>query len=401
MIRVTGCLNSIARLVAFFLVGLFILSLPIAILANSVLKTFFSPDEITDAVTSLLLHRGGFREQLVDHMVSDTWFDPGSNSTSRSLSSLSPADRIEIAQILFPEDWLKVQLQENIIVIINWIDSEEPFPRLVLDLEPLTVKIKQGGAFRIAEIWVDSLAACTVEQERLLDSAIQQGSTSRLEYCRPEGELRKVLIEFTDQQFLQRLDEIPMQISLFDEMSTEDGMKGLGEFQDNILGFILIMRWSRLFPFLFLGLLMIFAIRSWQDMRRWWGIPVGLGALFSLGVILIGNVFGSGILNNALSQSTQAFELQEPIVNVIWDLLSKVLDRSAFQAVVLLILAGLVFTIPILLHKKEPDTLPKPFAADATKVGPDELPPPPTVEPFLPGTITNASASDQGAENEG
>jgi len=401
MKRSTGCLNSIARLIAFLLAGLLILSVPLAILANSALRTFFSADEISHAVTSLLLLRGGFREQLVDQLVSDTWFDLDSNTTSGSLSELSPEDRIEIAQIIFPEDWLKTQLHENITVLVNWIDSEEPFPRLVLDLEPLQTELRQGGAFRIAEIWVDSLAACTSEHERQLDNALKQGSSQGLGFCRPEGELQKRLIEFVDRQLLQRLDEMPMQIPLLDEMSSEDGMKGLGEFHQNILGFILLMRWIRLLPFMFLGLIMIFAIRSWQDLRKWWGIPVGLGALFTLGVILTGNVFGPGILKNALSQSTPALELQEPIVNVFWDLLSKVFDRSAFQAVVLLIFAGLVFTIPILLHKKEPGTHPKPSIPEASKAEPDELSSPPTVEPFLPETITNASASDPAAENEG
>jgi hypothetical protein len=399
MRRAMGCLNSVARLMCYLMASILIFSLPFSIFAHNSLRTLFSSNHISNAVTNLLLLRGGFREQLVENIISDTWFDSVSDTVSGTLANLSPEDRIEIAQIIFPENWLKTQVQENLTILMEWFGSEESVPRVMIDLEPLRVELEQGGSFRIAEIWVDSLPVCTSEQELEFEEAWLQGSPVGNSRCKPRDELRQRMIGFTEQELLQKIDDMPAKISLLDELDFENVANSLGEFRQNILILLLLMRWLRLLPFLFLGMLLTLTIRSWQDMRKWWGIPVGLGSLFTIVVIVIGVVVGPGILKNAFSQSTSIIELQERIVNVVWGLLSTVLKRSAIQAIVLLIVAVLVLILPILLGKNKEDQTLGFSSADSSGEVTSDFPPPPEVKPFRPETIADVTTDDPSAEN--
>jgi hypothetical protein len=399
MEKTSGCISWITRILAFIFAGLLVLSFPLSILANNTLRTFLSPDVIGNTVADLLLLSQDFSGELLGNFMSDSRVEPGSSFNSRTLANLSPEDRAEVTQILFPEEWLKTQIRLNIGNIITWIESEEPLPRLVLDLEPLRSELRQGGSFRIAEIWVDSLPPCTSEQEARLAEAWQRGDLSGMNFCRPIGELHQQLIDRADQQLIQMLDQVPVEISLLDEMGSHAATKELGEFRRNILGFLLVMRWMRILPFLFLGLIMTLTIRSWSDMRNWWGIPVGLGALTTFLVVLIGNLVGPGVLKDALSQSAQPAELKESIVNMGWDLVSSILDRSAFHAFILLIMIIFSFIIPILFRKKGGDITPAPSYTDVPRSSANEHALPPQVEPFQPETITDTDTNDPSGGN--
>lgn len=395
MEKASGCISTMARILAIFLAALLVLTMPLSILANNVLRTFFSPTEMSSAVANMLLLGGGLREQLANNIISSTWFDQGPSESKRVLTDLSSSDRIEITEILFPNEWVKTQVQENIGIIIEWIESEETLPKLLLDLKPLRVQLQEGGAYRIAEILVDSWPPCTADQRRQLSIALQQDSPSRLIFCRPEGELRQQLIDLVDHQLVRQIENMPAEVSLLDEMNPGDNIETLDEIRRNLLTVLLLLRWMRLLPFLFLGLIMTCIIRSWHDLTRWWGLPLGLGALFGLVVILIGHGVGPGLLKDGLSQSAQPVEIQEPIIDAVWELLSSVLNRSGFQALVLFILAAIIFSLPFILKRKTPESVPEPPPETPPKESGQEIPPPPTVEPFNPETIDTSVGSDR------
>jgi hypothetical protein len=394
MEKASGCLHPIAHLLIYLLAGLLILSLPLSILANHTLKTLFSPDEVGSAIANLLILQGGLRDRLAEGIVSETWSGSGTTEGSRALANLSSADRAEVSQILFPADWVKIQVQENIEILIDWIESEEPFPQLFLDLDAIRHNIMEGGSLRIAEIWVDSLAPCNREQEAQLDLALQQGSSAALNFCKPEGELRKRLVNFVNEKWIQQIDQVPAEVPILDRMGSEELTKGLNEFRRNILSFLLLLRWMRLLPFLFLGLIMTLKIRSWQALGRWWGIPIGLGSIFTLAMILIGHALGPGIIQDTLSQSAQPVEFQESIVNSLWGLISAILNRSAFHALIFLGIAAVAFILPNVLGKREKESTHQPSPTVSSGERLDIVSPPPPVEPFQPDTITNVPTND-------
>jgi len=394
MEKASGCANTFIRLLLYVLVALLIIALPLSILSSNTLRTFFSPDEISDSVASLLLLRGGVREQLTDSLISSAWSEQASPDQEEALKSLSAQDRLKIAQILFPKDWVSDQVRENLKNIFLWVESEEALPELKIDLVPLREHLQEGGTYRIAEIVVDSWPQCTIQQERQLERALQQDSSMRFELCQPRGELQQRLINFADQRLQQFIDNMPADIPLLEQLNPDDGVHALEDFRRGVLRILLLLNWLKSLPFLLLGLIMTFVIRSWRDLGRWWGIPLGMGALLTIFLIITGHSIGPSMLYKSFFQAEQVPEIQESIVNAVWDLIASVLNRSALQA----ILAGLIglalFVLPQGSRKKTPEPVQPPNLEKTSIKRIKDIPPPPRVEPFDPDAIESSNEVD-------
>ena len=394
MEKASGCADIFLRLLSYLLIALLVMALPLSIFSRNTLRTFFSPDEISESVASLLLLRGGVREQLTDNLISTAWSEQASSDQGEALKSLTTQDRLRIAQSVFPKDWVNNQVRENLENIILWIESEEPLPDLGIDLVPLRETLQEGGSYRIAEIVVDSWPQCSVQQERQLERALQQDSAVKFDFCRPGGELHQRLIDFADQRLQQFIDNIPADIPLLEQINPGDGVRALEEFRRGVLRILLILNWLKSFPFLLLGLIMTFVIRSWRDLGRWWGIPLGMGAMLTLFLIIISHGIGPRILKDAFFQPVQFPEIQEPIVNAVWDLIASVLNRSALQALFTGLLGVALFIIPQLSKKKPPESTHPPTLEEPSAKNEEDSPSPPQVEPFDPDALESSSEEE-------
>jgi len=327
-------------------------------------------------------------------LISTAWSEQASSDQGEALKSLTTQDRLKIAQILFPKDWVNNQVRENLENIILWIESEQPLPDLGIDLVPLRETLQEGGSYRIAEIVVDSWPQCSVQQERQLERALQQDSGVKIDFCRPGGELRQRLIDFADQRLQQYIDNIPADIPLLEQINSGDGVRALDEFRRGVLRILLILHWLKSFPFLLLGLIMTFVIRSRRDLGRWWGIPLGMGAMLTLFLIIISHGIGPRILKDAFFQAEQFPEIQEPIVNAVWDLIASVLNRSALQALFTGLLGVALFIIPQLSKKKPPESTQPPTLEEPSAKMEEDSPSPPQVEPFDPDALESSSEEE-------
>jgi len=70
-------------------------------------------------------------------------------------------------------------------------------------------------------------------------------------------------------------------------------------------------------------------------------------------------------------------------------MIASVFNRSAFQSLVLVILAAAGMTLPLLLKSRTPKVIPELPVEPTPKGGMEELPPPPQVEPFNPETLSD------------
>jgi hypothetical protein len=81
--------------------------------------------------------------------------------------------------------------------------------------------------------------------------------------------------------------------------------------------------------------------------------------------------------------------LQETILATVWDLIASILNRSTFQALILIILVAAGLALPIILKKRKSE----PSSEQPVETSPEgrveDLPPPPQVEPFNPPTIND------------
>jgi len=352
MAKTSGCVNTSMRLLSYFFVTLVVIALPLSILSNNTLRTLFSVDDIRETVVNLLLSKGGMRDQLTSQIITDAWGGRRTSEGGDALQFLTDDDYLSIAALLFPNHWVRDQVSENLENLLLWFETENPSPNLKINLVSLHEYFNQEYSNRIAKIVVDSWPQCTVQQARQLERVLEDDSSVRFEFCRPIGELYPRLVDYADQQLQQYSKNLPSEIPLLEKLNSDESPPALEGFRQAVLRLLLILNILRPVPFLFLGLIMAFAIRSWRDLGMWWGIPLSLGALFVLIFVILARGVGQNILIKSIYEGQQVPAVQEPVVDPLWDLITKILNRSAIQAIFTGVFGFALFMIPRLSKKK-------------------------------------------------
>ena len=393
MAKTSGCVNTFMRLLSYFFVTLVVIALPLSILSNNTLRTLFSVDDIRETVVNLLLSKGGMRDQLTSQIITDAWGGRRTSEGGDALQFLTDDDYLSIAALLFPNHWVSDQVSENLENLLLWFETENPSPDLKINLVPLHEYFNQGGSNRIAKIVVDSWPQCTVQQARQLERVLEDDSSVRFEFCRPVGELYPRLVDYADQKLQQYNKNLPSEIPLLEQLNSDESPPALEGFRQAVLRLLLILNILRPVPFLFLGLIMAFAIRSWRDLGMWWGIPLSLGALFVLIFVILARGVGQNILIKSIYEGQQVPAVQEPVVDPLWDLITKILNRSAIQAIFTGVFGFALFMIPRLSKKKSKEMIQAPKIEEPLKEHIEDIASPPQVEAFDPDQLESSEGN--------
>ena len=202
MSQSNGCLGTMIKLIAGFLALLFILTLPISLLIYDVSRVVFSPEILSEKVTSELIDSGVLRSFVTDQLLSPDFLEemgPGEIDFIHILSDLSPGDRETLVDIVLPSGWIKNQIAGVFNALNVWIDSEEPLPKLVLDVQPFKDRLSRGGAEEILEIIVDSWPSCSPDQNAQIREALQRSEEVPILQCEPPEPFRERLMGFANE----------------------------------------------------------------------------------------------------------------------------------------------------------------------------------------------------------
>jgi hypothetical protein len=394
MERASGCVGTMARILAYFLVFLLVIIVPISLLASNTLRVWFSSNTFSDVVASFLVIGGGVREQLVDQLISNTWSSQNTSGRSEALDYLNSQDRAEIAKILFPDDWVKSQIQSSVDTFMTWVESEETMPKLVLDLQPIRDQFQEGGSYRITELIVGSWPQCNSDQLQQMDHDLQQDPPVLSELCKSEGDLLDRLIEFVNRTLLKQVKNLPTEVPLLNDLSQQENTFRVEELRKNILSLLFVLKCARLVPIFLFGLIMTLVVRSWRDLGRWWGIPLVVGALIGILIVLAGHAFGPGIIENAFTQVEQPPEVMDPFMDALWALVAPILNRTALHAFLGLALGTVLFVMTNIVRRRTKEAVLQPVKTPERQGEKAHHPPPPEVEHFDPDGLVSDDKGD-------
>ncbi len=386
--KYSGCGRTLLRILAIILVVLLVGVLPTSILANNVLNIVFSTENVTKIVSELLILRGGMRDQLVVQTLNSEWFSELSEDYAGAFSYITPRDEQIIAKILFPDEWIESQTRNFVTDLMIWIESDVPMPKITLDLLLLRQHLESGGIKRFVEFIVDTWPECTAPQANRLERGLNQAPSSLTEFCKPEGDLKIRLVEITTASLINQLHDFPSEIPLDEGLETQNSAAQLKEFRENVLVMMLLMRWIRIIPFLFLGLLMVLMVRSWRELGLWWGVPLIIGAVFILVLNVLSFAIAPARLRDILVQTEVVPEVREALFSAFWPAVDSVLKRSLLHGFIILVI-GIALLIVTLTTKAKPSpsiqTETSPSTTDETS---DPIFSPPPVSPFKPEEIS-------------
>ena len=114
MVSDSGCRQRLISFIAYGLAICFIVALPVSIIAHNAIRILFSSDALSEAVTELVLLRGGIREQLLDETFTSDWLDNLTSDRGNPFEFLTPQDRLRITQNLFPDAWIENQVRMDL-----------------------------------------------------------------------------------------------------------------------------------------------------------------------------------------------------------------------------------------------------------------------------------------------
>lgn len=316
-----GCFGTGLRIIAVLMVVGLVLSLPPTLAGRSFGRVAFRPDVLSSILQSQLLESGMLEETIRNNLLTREWFETLSgeeeDDIGRYFAYLSPAEREEIFYTLLPPDWIKGQISGILRGFYNWLDNDEPAPKLYLDLKPFKTNLLRGGLGSFMDIVIDSWPSCKPEQVEVLQQAFFEGGALPDDLCEPPEPLRSRVVDLATIAFEEQVNDLPERFSLVESSLTQRDLTAL---KDQLRLVRALVLWGWMLPVSLLGLIMALVIRSRMDVGRWWGIPLILG--------------GFGIL-------VLAFLLAAIRENLITDWIRGLTAAPAFQGILFAVIGGL------------------------------------------------------------
>jgi len=384
MVDLRGCLASGARFLAGLLALLFVLTVPVSVVAFDLGRVVFSPERMGALLGQSFEQAGGFRRLAMEAITGGVEGEAGSGdggalSLEGALSFLTLQERDYLAERLLPADWVREQLRAGLDDLYAWVDNDLARPNVDVDLRPVKETLRQGGADELIEVVVDSWPPCTVDQVDVMAAQIF-GLAEGFPFCEPPEPLRTGLVGIAGEAIKLGLYALPDQLSVSGGRADEKADPETLKFKEDLRLTRALARWSWLLLPALLGLIMAVAIRTWRGMAWWWGLPVILGGLLTL-VATVGvrlgarAVIGSMVLGPGIPPI-----MAEVLQSVAGGWFTAALRAVGIHAGIILLTGGGLFALGLWRGRRAqraaPPASPPPAPGATTLVFPSEPEPP-------------------------
>ncbi len=302
-----GCLNKGLKALVIAIALVFILLMPLTLLGRDLAKVIFSPENVSGILRNRLLESGFVNNIAAESFLSERWFDEidiGGGDLKPMFQYLSQAEREEILATLMPPEWVDSQLDSIIRSFFTWIDSEQPEPRIAIDLVPLKEGLLKGGLRRIIDTLIDSWPSCTTDEIEIMSQELMRTGEIPIEICEPPEPYRSQVLDYTVAELGSLIREQPGKLPILDALDAPKSE--ITELKDQLQFMRSVMMWSWFLPASLLGVIMILIIRSMREIGPWWGIPLLIGGLLSLMVIGIVSVGRGDLIGDMLANFAPA-----------------------------------------------------------------------------------------------
>jgi hypothetical protein len=197
-----------------------------------------------------------------------------------------------LTQVLTPA-WTQTQTESALDQLFTFLDSDDGTVSITISLVDLKANLSGQNGVNIVRDLVNAQPPCTEQLlDMLFDIASGDFTPDELLLCAPPESLFDELTPEIETALGAILQEIPDEAMIEQNLFGGDedrGSQGEGPNPiSSIRSIRLLLRFSPLLPFLFLGLLTLFGVRSLKGLLLWWGIPIGIVGLSALALALLG-----------------------------------------------------------------------------------------------------------------
>ncbi len=344
-------MKFITRSLAFLAAFLFIFLLPLSLLSFNVGRVVFNRPLLKTVLTDAVVD-----SQLIPSALA--WFSE-EVSAGLPLAEAAQDDLSAVLVSLTQEGWQAIRgevLSDDILAgwvsssvdgFYDWIDSDEPVPHFVLDMQSFKARINSDFGFRALEIAYNALPVCEdarIEEFKTMLEAAIPGSNVYYPPCQfPELYQNDQLTDYLD-SLLEVVNVIPdtFEITPANGAETQNqSVEGWAQIKTT-LRLLRSLYWVGLVTsFLLLILIAVFAVRSIRSLARWEGIPLALAGIGGVILSWVPNVFLTGFLVSGPLQEVSPL-LRDEILQVISRLMEEIFSPMMLQALVVLLIGGFI-----------------------------------------------------------
>jgi len=348
-------MKFIARFLAFMVAIVFILFLPLSLLGFNAGRVVFNrpllKTVLTEAVTESQLIPAAlarFSEEVSRQVVLGT---EAETDLAAVLLSLTQEGWQTIRVELLSDDILAGWVSSSVDGFYAWIDSEEPAPRFLLDMQSFKARVNSDHGLRTLEIAYNALPACTDAQLTqflaFLETAVP-GSNVYYPPCQfPDLYRDDQLTDYLN-SLLEVVNVLPDTFELPLQNDTPPSSNQSGEGWQRLKTTLRLLQstyWLGLvISVVLFALICLFAIRSVRDFARWGGIPLALAGIVAIILSWLPGAFLTGILVSGPLQDTSPV-LRDEVLQVFSRLSQAVFSPMMLQGVIIFVVGGLILVV--------------------------------------------------------
>lgn len=359
-------MRILGKFIAFLLVLLLIIALPLSLLSYDVGRVLFNQGLVNEILTNILVDSDLMPIALkyyVEQRVEERY------GTGEAIAWQDEPSIIDLLSFVDVDDWKTIRkevltdeiLREWVSITVDgvyaWIDSDDLVPKIVWSMQSFKEQVSSRGGHNAVQFIYDALPPCT-EQE-VADFKARAAAT--------EGgiEVFYNLCQFPDIYGLDQVDDyhdalvaiveyIPDEFFLTEELSSLLDVQGISPLtiKAQLLLIRTSMRWAPLIPVVLLLLILLFAVRSLRELGNWWGIPLLLGGLLSLG---LGLVYRTAIISALSFGSFNEIPplVREEALSGIMLLAAEIFKPVIWQSLIVVVLGTMLIIVGVAVRPKK------------------------------------------------
>ncbi len=357
------------KFIAFLLVLLFVVTLPLALLSFNLGRVLFDAPLVKRVVT---------KEVTESNLIAVTvrWLAQRRAQervmTGEAQTGIREPDALKALEFPTNDDWRKIKaevmpsnfLTEWVSVAVDglygWIDTKDPLPNVTLDFREWKKYNRSQHGWNAIQVVYNSLPPC---KQADIDDFLK-----RLAAVPPGQEVLYNLYTpcmfpspwrpDQNQDYLDSRDEIidnaPDRFFLTQELARVEKQSGVGA--ESLKQQLRLIRTaaslSIIVPIVFLILLAVLALRSQMDAARWLGLPILVGGLLSLLPTLVYQpLIGSLLTLGPMSEVPR--EVSTEFARAFGVFLSEAFNPMLYESLVILVV-GLAIVIAGIVRKPKP-----------------------------------------------
>lgn len=357
------------KFLAFLLVILFVVTLPLALLSFNVGRVLFDAPLVKRVVTKEVT-----QSDLIP--VTLRWFAQRRAQervlTGEAQTAIREPDALKAIEFVSVETWRKIRLEVmpnnflegwtavTIDGLYGWLDTKDPLPNIVIDLRDWKKYARSEHGWKAIQMVYDSLPPC---KQADIDDFLK-----RLAAAAPGQEVLYNLYTpcmfpnpwkpDQNQDYLDSRDEIidnaADRFFLTQELSRVEKQTGVGA--ESIKNQLLLTRTaanlSIIVPLAMLALLAVLALRSQMDLARWLGLPIVVGGVLALLPTLVYQPLISHLLTLGPLSEVPA-QVRAEFARAFGVLLAEAFNPMMLEAIAIIVV-GLVIVVAGITRKPKP-----------------------------------------------